>query len=54
MQWFLSPRLSLADVAAIATIYGVFERSGWLPACGAAVGLGGLLSVGRFFAGTDK
>ena len=54
MQWFLSPRLSLADVVAIATIYGVFERSGWLPACGAAVGLGVLLSVGRFLAGTDK
>ena len=54
MQGFLSPRLSLAEIAAVATIYGVFERSGWLPACGAAVGLGVLLSVGRFAARVDQ
>lgn len=54
MQWFLAPRLSLADAVAGSTIYGVYLQSGLLPACASALGAGVLLSVGRFLAGTDK
>lgn len=52
MNWFLAPRLGLADLVAIVTIIGIFLQNGLLPACGMAGGLGVLLSIARYSAGS--